>query len=294
MVTPSHPHFRTLSPEGTAICLLQRLAWRGFDPRAISEQTGLPEFEGSPCDRGAPRALRQRNCRWDSSRALGRAGEALGHSSILMRATTDRPVRVRVKDECFAGSHACSVLPEGTRRGSEWSHDDGVRSERGDSVTFLRNHIERSLSALDCMLWPPSSSCASVFGSPNFARSHGLSGTNSAGRRKNIAQWNVELAERLHPFPAPSCGPSSSSWRSSLVLRGSACALSGTVKGELGCLITITQPPSTQRADERRTLERIGSNGCPSLQSRRRPPRAQEQASGEMWRTGIMVEVTLR
>jgi len=44
MVTPSHLHFRTLSPEARQSAL-QRLAWRGFDPRVISEQTGLPEFE---------------------------------------------------------------------------------------------------------------------------------------------------------------------------------------------------------------------------------------------------------
>jgi hypothetical protein len=44
MVSPSHLHFRTMSPEARQSAL-QRLAWRGFDPRMISEQTGLPEIE---------------------------------------------------------------------------------------------------------------------------------------------------------------------------------------------------------------------------------------------------------
>ena len=44
MLSPSHLHFRTLSPEARQSAL-QRLAWRGFDPRTISEQTGLPEME---------------------------------------------------------------------------------------------------------------------------------------------------------------------------------------------------------------------------------------------------------
>ena len=44
MLSPSHLHFRTLSPEARQSAL-QRLAWRGFDPRMISEQTGLPEIE---------------------------------------------------------------------------------------------------------------------------------------------------------------------------------------------------------------------------------------------------------
>jgi hypothetical protein len=44
MLSPSHLHFRTLSPEARQSAL-QRLAWRGFDPRTISEQTGLPEIE---------------------------------------------------------------------------------------------------------------------------------------------------------------------------------------------------------------------------------------------------------
>ena len=44
MLSPSHLHFRALSPEAQQSAL-QRLAWRGFDPRTISEQTGLPEME---------------------------------------------------------------------------------------------------------------------------------------------------------------------------------------------------------------------------------------------------------
>ena len=44
MLSPSHLHFRTMSPEARQSAL-HRLAWRGFDPRTISEQTGLPEFE---------------------------------------------------------------------------------------------------------------------------------------------------------------------------------------------------------------------------------------------------------
>jgi len=44
MISPSHLHFRTMSPEARQSAL-QRLAWRGFDPRMISEQTGLPEIE---------------------------------------------------------------------------------------------------------------------------------------------------------------------------------------------------------------------------------------------------------
>jgi hypothetical protein len=44
MISPSHLHFRTMSPEARHSAL-QRLAWRGFDPRMISEQTGLPEVE---------------------------------------------------------------------------------------------------------------------------------------------------------------------------------------------------------------------------------------------------------
>ncbi len=44
MLLPSHLHFRTMSPEARQSAL-QRLAWRGFDPRTISEQTGLPEIE---------------------------------------------------------------------------------------------------------------------------------------------------------------------------------------------------------------------------------------------------------
>ena len=44
MLSPSHLHFLTLSPEARQSAL-QRLAWRGFDPRRISEQTGLPEVE---------------------------------------------------------------------------------------------------------------------------------------------------------------------------------------------------------------------------------------------------------
>lgn len=40
MLSPSHLHFRTLSPEARQSAL-QRLAWRGFDPRTISEQTGI-------------------------------------------------------------------------------------------------------------------------------------------------------------------------------------------------------------------------------------------------------------
>jgi len=42
MLSPSHLHFRTMSSEARQSAL-QRLIWRGFDPRAISEQTGLPE-----------------------------------------------------------------------------------------------------------------------------------------------------------------------------------------------------------------------------------------------------------
>jgi hypothetical protein len=44
MVPASHLHFRTMSPEARQSAL-QRLAWRGFDPHMISEQTGLPESE---------------------------------------------------------------------------------------------------------------------------------------------------------------------------------------------------------------------------------------------------------
>ena len=44
MLSPSHLHFRTMSPEARQSAL-QRLAWRGFDSRTISEQTGLPEIE---------------------------------------------------------------------------------------------------------------------------------------------------------------------------------------------------------------------------------------------------------
>jgi hypothetical protein len=44
MLSPSHLYFRTMSPEARQSAL-QRLAWRGFDPRTISEQTGLPEIE---------------------------------------------------------------------------------------------------------------------------------------------------------------------------------------------------------------------------------------------------------
>jgi hypothetical protein len=44
MLSPSHLHFRTMSPEARQSAL-QRLGWRGLDPRMISEQTGLPEME---------------------------------------------------------------------------------------------------------------------------------------------------------------------------------------------------------------------------------------------------------
>lgn len=44
MLSPSHLHFRVMSPEARHSAL-QRLAWRGFDPRTISERTGLPETE---------------------------------------------------------------------------------------------------------------------------------------------------------------------------------------------------------------------------------------------------------
>jgi hypothetical protein len=44
MLSPSHLHFRAMSPEARQSAL-QRLAWKGFDTRTISEQTGLPEME---------------------------------------------------------------------------------------------------------------------------------------------------------------------------------------------------------------------------------------------------------
>ncbi len=44
MFSPSHLHFRTLSPEARHSAL-QRLVWRGLDPRTISERTGLAEVE---------------------------------------------------------------------------------------------------------------------------------------------------------------------------------------------------------------------------------------------------------
>jgi len=44
MVSPSHLHFRSMSPEARHSAL-QRLAWRGLDPETISQQTGLSENE---------------------------------------------------------------------------------------------------------------------------------------------------------------------------------------------------------------------------------------------------------
>jgi hypothetical protein len=44
MLTPSHLHFRAMSPEAQQAAL-QRLAWRGCDPATISAWTGMPELE---------------------------------------------------------------------------------------------------------------------------------------------------------------------------------------------------------------------------------------------------------
>jgi hypothetical protein len=42
MLSPSHLHFRVMSPEAQQAAL-QRLAWRGCNLATISAQTGMPE-----------------------------------------------------------------------------------------------------------------------------------------------------------------------------------------------------------------------------------------------------------
>jgi hypothetical protein len=44
MLSPSHLHFRAMSPEAQQAAL-QRLAWRGCNPATISAQTGMPEAD---------------------------------------------------------------------------------------------------------------------------------------------------------------------------------------------------------------------------------------------------------